>query len=207
MTAKQSTVCIVMQLASYFVILQSGHQIYFTATNISQPGNASSELWSRALASQSCHLLSAFPCQGISFAHRLHNHPQTTLQNLLITTSCATDPGHPPPLGISCLVSQEYSEGSLKTEQTPPGELVPIYPHRAEHRVLSSLIPAEHRENHHCKPCGISPATTWPLQAVTVSRKKIFLESSLQLKVDGKKITRQHSLAYILQEVCSALKG
>lgn len=191
MTAKQSTVCIVMQLASYFVILQSGHQIHFTATNISQPGNASSELWSRALASQSCHLLSASPCQGISFAHRLHNHPQTTLQNLLITTSCATDPlvapGHPPPLGMSCLVSQAYSEGSLKTEQTPPGELVPIYPHRAEHRVLSSLIPAEHKENHQCKLCGISPATTWPLQAVTVSRKQIFLESSLQLKVDGKK--------------------
>lgn len=82
---------------------------------------------------------------------------------------------------MSCLMSQAYSEGSLNTEQTPPGELVPIYPHGAEHReeVLSSLIPAEHKENHQCKPCGISPATTWPLQAVTVSRKQIFLESRL----------------------------
>lgn len=52
---------------------------HFIVTNISQPSYASSKLWSRALGSQSCRLLGAFPCQAISFAHRLHIHPQIAL--------------------------------------------------------------------------------------------------------------------------------
>ena len=117
----------------------SSHQIHFTVTNISQPNYASSELWSRGLRNKSCHLLSAFPCQAISFAHGRPNHPQTVLYNLVITTPSATEllvtSGHPSTLGTSShtpLVSQVQSEGSLNIRQALPGEVLSTYPRGAE---------------------------------------------------------------------------
>ena len=108
-------------------------------SDISQSNYASSKLWSRGLRNKSCHLPNAFPCQAISFAHGLPNHPQTVLCNLVITRPSATDllvtSGHPSALSTSSHtppVSQVHYEGSLNTRQALPGEGLSTYPHGEE---------------------------------------------------------------------------
>lgn len=115
------------------------HQTHFIVTDISQPSYASSELWNRCIRNKSCHLLSAFPSQAISFAHGLPNHLQIVLQNLVVTVPSATDllvaSEHPSTLGTCShtpLVSQVHSEGGLNTKQVPTGEALSIDPHGAE---------------------------------------------------------------------------